>query len=234
MALDEPPWAGLTGRARVEEIRRYLKYDPHSGWKRPGGERLIWNGATKAAHDGAEDDPNLPDWPIDTPSDPEPTDAPKPSQAPLSPLLLPLLPPLLLRPLLPKREPKSLQIGYETFGTEGAEKWQAWNFFEGEQGKAVDQCSKPLLHDEGAPEVKGWEIPYIEGEWNLRFAGYAEDCKFQGIGRKGEAGDIGWLHCPERPAIKCIEDANAHIGMDGWKMCQMGARSKAYAYCDWE
>jgi hypothetical protein len=220
MAFDEPPWGGLVGRRRAQAIRAFIKDEERSGWRRQGGERVVWNGATRAAHESAEDDPNTPDWPDEEP-EPEPTDAPMPTQAPPPP------PP-------PKREPKSLQIGYETFVTEGAEKWQAWNFFEGEQGKAVDQCSKPLLHHEGAPEVKGWNIPFIEGEWNLRFAGYAEDCKFQGIGRKGEAGDVGWLHCPERKAIKCIEDANAHSGKNGWKMCQMGGKSKAYAYCDWE
>ncbi|KAF2870209.1 peptidase S8/S53 domain-containing protein [Massariosphaeria phaeospora] len=63
MSQETPPWqSGLQGRARVAEIRRFIKEDGKSGWKRPNvngktAERVIWNGATKKNHEEAVVDP---------------------------------------------------------------------------------------------------------------------------------------------------------------------------------
>ncbi|KAF2245796.1 hypothetical protein BU26DRAFT_507488 [Trematosphaeria pertusa] len=156
---------------------------------------------------------------------PAPTQEPRPSPTP-SPT-----------PEPPQGDPKSLQIIYETFISTGAEEWQAWTFFEGEQGTAVDPCAENhIKQDKTAPGATGYDTPFIQGEWNLRFAGYAEDCIFQGIGRRGENGDVGWLHCPERRAIMCLEDPKRGGGKDAWKNCEKGEWSDdriPMAYCDW-
>jgi hypothetical protein len=228
MAFDEPPWGGLEGRRRVEAIRGFIKSDPESGWKRPNGERVIWNGATREYHDKAVEDPNLPNWP----SPPQGTAAPQPTAAP---------PP-------PKGEPKSLQIIYEDFfatGHFGTTKWRGFHFWEGKQGEAVDPCGSGAIGGQELEDFRDRDkiaepytpdfniVPHVEGEWNLRFSGYAKDCKFQGLGRKGEAGDVGWLHCPERPAIKCVEAPEVSRGRDGWTECQAGKFRVPSAYCDW-
>jgi hypothetical protein len=60
MAYDEEPWGnGFTGIERTKKIEQFLRSEPGSGYKRfPSGERVVWNGADQAAHDGAESDPN--------------------------------------------------------------------------------------------------------------------------------------------------------------------------------
>ncbi|KAF2105862.1 peptidase S8/S53 domain-containing protein [Lophiotrema nucula] len=51
MNYDPPPWGQVEmGRERVEKIKEFLKKDETS-WERNTGERIIWNGADKAAHD---------------------------------------------------------------------------------------------------------------------------------------------------------------------------------------
>ncbi|KAF2871603.1 hypothetical protein BDV95DRAFT_594687 [Massariosphaeria phaeospora] len=66
MAYNTPPWqGGLQGRARVEEIRRFIKEDPQGGWKRPDkngrpGVRIVWNGATANNQKEAGPDPEIP------------------------------------------------------------------------------------------------------------------------------------------------------------------------------
>lgn len=98
---------------------------------------------------------------------------------------------------------------------------ESWDYSQGyTQEQVYPDYSKP--------------IPPIEGEWNLRFSGYAKDCMFQGIGRTGEVGDIGWLHCPDRPAIKCIESPEPKQGRSGWGECQQGLNRVHAYHCDWE
>lgn len=177
--------------------------------------------------------PTEPSSPSDTPS---PTPAPEPSTATEEPLPPATQTPEPPAPEQPKGPPKSLQVIYETLIDTGAGDDWFWNFYEGEQGVAVDPCSDPLLSDDKAPENRGYDAPWPNGEWKLRFAGYAEDCTFQGIGTKGPSGDVGWLHCPERPAIMCLEDPKKAGGKDAWTNCETGDWSKDFlpvAYCDW-
>ncbi|KAJ4375390.1 hypothetical protein N0V83_002477 [Neocucurbitaria cava] len=139
----------------------------------------------------------------------------------------------------PKGAPKSLQIVYETFVSEGAESWQKWHFFEGVPRQAVDTCSdKVLFSVDNAPPPNGYDPPWINVKnHSFRSSGYAEDCRFDGLDGKGPSGDVGWLYCPERPAIMCVEDAKKSGGKDAWKNCDKGLWTRdriPVAYCDWE
>jgi hypothetical protein len=239
MSFDEQPWPQLNGKERVQAIRQFLKTDINSGWKRDdwggqAGQRVIWNGARPQAHATALEDPDMPDmpdkWPDnesddpnysppDSDSDEEMTDAPPNNR--------------------PPRDPKSLQIFYESASTPGQEQvWHIWNFFEGEQNAGVDPCGQPILFDINVPPKAGPDLPpRIDGEWKLRFGGYAEDCTFQGIGKMGPSGDVGWLHCPERPAIKCVEEVARDDGRDAWRNCDKNGKRIGripVAHCDWE
>ncbi|KAF2871847.1 hypothetical protein BDV95DRAFT_606418 [Massariosphaeria phaeospora] len=143
-------------------------------------------------------------------------------------------PPSAAAPEPPKGEPKSLQIVYEDYTTESEiGDTHAWHFHEGKQGEAVDACSQPLVDAETDVDTNAWDPPLPSGEWKLRFAGYAEDCTFKGHGERRADGDVGWLHCPERPAIKCLEDPRKAGGKDSWKRCDLGVERIVVAYCDW-
>lgn len=103
---------------------------------------------------------------------------------------------------------------------------------EGDPGTAVDPCSNPVIPNVEL-EGKQAEDKFPRGEWNMRFEGYVEDCQYQGLGETGPDGDVGWLHCPNRAVIKCVESPELSGG--DWKTCDdWGKESIAVAYCDWE
>lgn len=239
MAFEEEPWGRYTGKRRALAIRDWLKHDPHTGWTRPGGERVLWNGATEEAHQRAADDPNRLPWPTNIP-DPLPplaTDQPKPSAFPI--------------PAPPPPEPKSLQIFWNDYlkAADGkTEMYRAWYYFEGKPGQKVDPCTDDwdmrdaVLDDTVDKELDffgpyepDWDSPpRIEGEsiMNFKFKDQ-KACKFQGLGDKGPSGDVGWLHCPGREAIMCLEPPEWSKGKDGWSICNEYQRYVPVAYCDW-
>lgn len=163
--------------------------------------------------------------PVGTSEVPSPSSTQEPEQ-PMTPT-----------PEPPKGPPKSLQIFYRRHTESGQIPplvWDSWTFYEGEQGKSVDPCGSWLLDDpEIGPPGSSFDPPWPRGEWKLRFSGYTEDCTFQGNGQKGESGDVGWLHCPERPAIMCIEDPQKAGGEGSWKDCTPEDSFIPVAYCDW-
>jgi hypothetical protein len=135
-----------------------------------------------------------------------------------------------------KGEPKSLRIIYESFTSSGAEKWQKWHFFETTPGKDIDPCSGSTFSVDDAPEYSAFDPPWINVKKSFRPQGYAEDCTFEGLNGKGPSGDVGWLHCPERPAIMCLEDRQKSGGESAWKVCDKGEwwRDRIpVGYCDW-
>jgi hypothetical protein len=134
----------------------------------------------------------------------------------------------------PKGDPKSLQIISEQILCEGGPACDSysWKFMEGDPGVAVDPCGKPVIPNvELDGNSSGDRFP--EGWFSMRFGGYAEDCQYQGLGERRPDGDVGWLHCPERPAIKCVESPEYSSGVR--KSCDhWGKGSVAVAHCDWE
>ena len=43
-----------------------------------------------------------------------------------------------------------------------------------------------------------------------------QDCKFEGLGRLGPSNEVAWLHCPNKPSVKCLEGG----GREGRKLNQ--------------
>jgi hypothetical protein len=130
----------------------------------------------------------------------------------------------------PKGEPKSLRIiSVLTLCEHPACDSYSWKFMEGKPGTAVDLCGKGVRSDVML-DGSSFDDKFPNGEYSMRFAGYAEDCRYQGLGEKRPGGDVGWLHCPERPAIKCMESPEYSSG-DGERN---GCNAITAAYCDWE
>jgi hypothetical protein len=135
-----------------------------------------------------------------------------------------------------KGEPKSLRIIYESFTSSGAEEWQKWHFFETRPGNAIDTCSESTFSVDNAPVYNGFDPPWIDVKKPFRPRGYEKDCTFVGLNGKGPSRDVGWLHCPDRPAIMCLEDPQKDDGESAWKVCEKGEwwRDRIpVGYCDW-
>ncbi|KAH5169381.1 hypothetical protein HBH68_219580 [Parastagonospora nodorum] len=133
-------------------------------------------------------------------------------------------------PPKPKGEPKSLQIISVLVLCESPScDSKSWKFMEGTPGMGVDSCGKGIRKDVQL-DGKHFDDKFPGGEWTMRFVGYAEDCIYQGLGEKRPGGDVGWLHCPERPAIKCIESPGYNSGDGERNKCE----SIQVAHCDWE
>lgn len=172
-----------------------------------------------------------------------PVETPTPSETPP--------PPETPTPTLEPPEKKSLQVIYErkfTWEKDGrkiASDTRWWSFYDGKQGEAVQACSSPhLLREEtDQKDAQEWQAPDIQGEWSLP-DGFYKGCVFQGLGRKGPSGDVGWLHCPGRPAVMCLEDqakikaAQPDHGFDVWAQCVNADtytdECLAVAYCDFD
>ncbi|KAF2749175.1 hypothetical protein M011DRAFT_514678 [Sporormia fimetaria CBS 119925] len=132
----------------------------------------------------------------------------------------------------PKGDPKSLKIILEEITCEAPScDARLWRFLEGEPGEAADPCGKSVRKDVILDGSNGDAFP--DGEWPMRFAGYAKDCVYKGHGeiRAGGDGEVGWLNCPDRDAIKCVV-AGAKSG--DMKRCDLGVEAKEVAYCDWD
>lgn len=130
----------------------------------------------------------------------------------------------------PKGEPKSLQIISSLTLCEAPScDSYSWKFMEGKPGIAVDWCGKGVRSDVML-DGSSYDDIFPSGEWSMRFAGYAEDCQYQGLGKKRPDGDVGWLHCPERPAIKCVESSEYKSGNGE----RNGCNAISVAHCDWE
>jgi hypothetical protein len=103
-----------------------------------------------------------------------------------------------------------------------------WYFYMGDVGKGSDPCNAdPIDTQFGAPAGDSWPV-VIDGEWELEIPDLGK-CKFQGIGRVGDFGDNGWLHCPDRPAIKCVPDDRT---VDQCRS-ESKIQSKSISYCDY-
>ena len=85
-----------------------------------------------------------------------------------------------------------------------------YQFFLGENEEPVEACKEFPIHDRynfpvpPSGDRKGKEWWMIDGEWVLKVDGQV--CRFQGIGKMGQSKDIAWLHCPDQPAIPCLEN----------------------------
>jgi hypothetical protein len=101
-------------------------------------------------------------------------------------------------------------------------------FYLGQAGKGVDPCkTDPLNNNSGYPAPEQKAVPLIQGEWNIDIPGLGK-CKYQGLGRTGESGDNGWLHCPNRPAIKCKPDPRPNDACNN----DVTVNAKAVSFCD--
>jgi hypothetical protein len=72
---------------------------------------------------------------------------------------------------------------------------------------------------------------------SFRPSGNTQDCSLDGLNKKDPSGDVGWLYCPERPAIRCLEDPKKAKGRNAWKSCEKGFWTRdriQVAFCDWE
>lgn len=78
-------------------------------------------------------------------------------------------------------------------------------FYVGQAGVGVDPCNSDPINTKGYRAPEQSTAPAIQGEWDVEVPGLGK-CRFQGLGRAGEKGDNGWLHCPNRPAIMCLPD----------------------------
>jgi hypothetical protein len=105
---------------------------------------------------------------------------------------------------------------------------------EGDPGSGVDPCGNGV-RDNVELDGSSYDDKFPNGEWSMRFAGYAEDCRYQGLREVRPDGDVGWLYCPERPAIKCVESPEWKSGGGDRKKCDnWGKGSIAVAHCDWQ
>lgn len=105
-----------------------------------------------------------------------------------------------------------------------------WYWYTGEQGKGADPCNTdPINLDRlyGAPKGDSFPI-VVDGEWNIKVPDLGE-CKYQGIGKVGESGDNGWLHCDGRPAIMCKPDERPIDNCNS----DTTIKSKAISVCEW-
>jgi hypothetical protein len=98
---------------------------------------------------------------------------------------------------------------------------------EGKPGTVVDWCGEGVrsnvMLDGGLFDDK-----FPNEECFMRFAGYAEECRYQDLGEKRLGGHVGWLYCPEKPAIKCVESLEYNSGNGKRNSCN----AIFVAYCD--
>jgi hypothetical protein len=98
----------------------------------------------------------------------------------------------------------------------------------------VNPCNARPIHQGTAFSApNGDQTPVtMTGEWLLSVDG--KNCRFQGIGRIGKGGEIGYLHChnntsqEDTKASMCSPDPRP-VGKCGLK--SSGTSSKAVAYC---
>jgi hypothetical protein len=104
-----------------------------------------------------------------------------------------------------------------------------WKFYLGDTGTGSNPCNTDPVDIKTNGEAPKDNPPtVVNGEWEFDLPDMGK-CKFQGIGRVGESGENGWLHCQTRPAIMCKPDERPidDCGTDNI------VRSKAISFCDW-
>ncbi|KAF2749054.1 hypothetical protein M011DRAFT_466168 [Sporormia fimetaria CBS 119925] len=132
----------------------------------------------------------------------------------------------------PPKDPKSLRIISDRWISEGGPGFDeyTWKFFESDPGVEIDVCAgdgyiRDPVEDPQEPDA------FPNGEWPIRFGGYAEDCLYKGHGEIREDGSVGWLECPERDPIKCSESVK---NTEGRVLCETGRDAIENVYCDWD
>jgi hypothetical protein len=130
--------------------------------------------------------------------------------------------------------------------------WKGWKYFEGKPGERVSAC---LDDGDILRAVEDVSHGTEDGEMigtshmsrisitlqNSREEGLLisnpriqEACIFRGLGHKGSSGEVGWLHCPGREDIMCLEPPERNMGEEGWWQCALRQWYAPVAYCDWE